>query len=58
MNTLLQRLDEDMAEIFGTEKPQLYRDIPRPVSPQPLFPVVEVPEDRSDFTRDDASTGV
>ncbi|QQP96477.1 hypothetical protein [Lysobacter enzymogenes] len=56
MNPIMKQLGDDAAAIFGS--PALFRDIARPVSPHPLFPVVEVPEDRSDFTRDDESTGV
>lgn len=46
------------AGVYDPSPTGLFRGIARPVSPHPIFPVVELPEDRSDFSRDDAATGV
>lgn len=50
MNPFFQQLDTDFARVLG--------EIPKPATPLPLWPVREPPADRSDFTKDNESTGV
>lgn len=50
MNAILDRLESDMARVLGS--------IPKPAAPKPLWPSREIPDDRSDFTKDDEATGV
>ncbi|UHQ21927.1 hypothetical protein LVB77_14760 [Lysobacter sp. 5GHs7-4] len=50
MNAFFQQLDTDFARVLG--------EIPKPVLPKPLWPTKDVPDDRSNFTRDTESTGV
>lgn len=50
MNQFFQQLGTDLARVLG--------EIPKPSQPKPLWPTREIPDDRSDFTKDDSATGV
>lgn len=55
---IFQRLFSDMASVGLIPDALPLSDVPKPIAPQPLYPVREVPADRSDFTKDDEATGV